>query len=157
MEKDTSHPDMLPKPEISPFLTTPTGHKLSSKLQDWVTPQNSKLLNPNMISLGQVSPPTTVLVVNMSPSSRSASPISSFPPLDVDRLGVPQPSLATKDILIIIFMCLLWGYSLYLTYRAWYKLLYSDTGEEGNNMWRLDTSARINSSKHDVGNWLYDF
>ena len=58
-----------------------------------------------------------------------------FPPLDVDRLGVPQPSLATKDILIILFMFLLWGYSLYLTYRAWYKLLYYD-GEERSNMWR---------------------
>ena len=58
-----------------------------------------------------------------------------FSPLDVNRLGVPQPSLATKDILIIIFMFLLWAYSLYLTYRAWYKLLYSD-GEERGNMWR---------------------
>ena len=58
-----------------------------------------------------------------------------FPPLDVDRLGVPQPSLATKDILIILFMFLLWGYSLYLTYRAWYKVLYYD-GEERSNMWR---------------------
>jgi hypothetical protein len=58
-----------------------------------------------------------------------------FPPFDVDRLGVPQPSLANKDILIILFMFLLWGYSLYLTYRAWYKLLYYD-GEERSNMWR---------------------
>jgi hypothetical protein len=64
-----------------------------------------------------------------------ASSTTLFPPLDVDRLGVPQPKLATKDILIILFMFLLWGYSLYLTYRAWYKLLYSD-GEEGTNMWR---------------------
>jgi hypothetical protein len=65
-----------------------------------------------------------------------AASSTSFPPLDVDRLGVPQPKLATKDTLIILFMFLLWGYSLYLTYRAWYKLLYSD-GEEGTNMWRL--------------------
>ena len=43
--------------------------------------------------------------------------------------------LASKDIIIIVFMFLLWAYSLYLTYRAWYKILYSD-GEEGSNMWR---------------------
>ena len=59
--------------------------------------------------------------------------------------------LATKDIisksrqayckyvsyvaLVIVFMFVLWAYSLYLTYRAWYKILYSD-GEEGSNMWR---------------------
>ena len=49
--------------------------------------------------------------------------------------GVEQPSLVTKDILIIVFMFLLWGYSLILTYRAWYKILYSD-GEDGTNMWR---------------------
>ena len=49
--------------------------------------------------------------------------------------GVPQPSLATKDIVIIVFMFLLWGYSLLLTYRAWYRILYSD-GDEGSNMWR---------------------
>ena len=40
--------------------------------------------------------------------------------------GVPQPSLATKDIVIIVFMFLLWGYSLLLTYRAWYRILYLD-------------------------------
>ena len=44
-----------------------------------------------------------------------------YPPLDVNKLGVPQPTLPTKDVVIIIFMFLLWGYSLYLTYRAWYK------------------------------------
>ena len=49
--------------------------------------------------------------------------------------GVPQPSLVTKDIVIIVFMFLLWGYSLLLTYRAWYRILYSD-GDEGTNMWR---------------------
>ena len=58
-----------------------------------------------------------------------------FPPLDVDHLGVAQPQLVTKDILIIVFMFLLWGYSLLLTYRAWYKLLHAG-GEEGSNMWR---------------------
>ena len=63
------------------------------------------------------------------------SPSPSIPPLDVNRLGVSQPALATKDIIIITFMFILWGYSLYLTYRAWYKLLYSD-GEERSNMWR---------------------
>ena len=62
--------------------------------------------------------------------------IPTLPTLDVNRLGVPQPSLATKDILIIIFMLLLWAYSLFLTYKAWYKLLYSDSGEERSNMWR---------------------
>ena len=67
---------------------------------------------------------------------------SSFPPLYVNMLGVPQPTLATKDILIIIFMFLLWAYSLYLTYRAWYKLLYSD-GEEGTNMWRSYTVVTL--------------
>ena len=71
----------------------------------------------------------------MSPPPTSTES-TLFPPLDVNRLGVPQPSLATKDILIIIFMFLLWAYSLYLTYRAWYKLLYSD-GEERGNMWRF--------------------
>ena len=60
---------------------------------------------------------------------------NSLPELDVDKLGVEQPVLATKDIVIIVFMFLLWAYSLYLTYRAWYKILYSD-GEEGSNMWR---------------------
>ena len=49
--------------------------------------------------------------------------------------GVDQPSLVTKDVVIIVFMFLLWTYSLVLTYRAWYKILYSD-GEEGTNMWR---------------------
>jgi hypothetical protein len=79
-----------------------------------------------------------LMFYNHSPYQQPAaviSPTTSFPPLDVDRLGVPQPSMATKDIIIIIFMFLLWGYSLYLTYRAWYKLLYSD-GEERTNMWR---------------------
>lgn len=54
---------------------------------------------------------------------------------DAISYGVPQPSLATKDIVIIVFMFLLWAYSLLLTYRAWYKILYSD-GDEGSNMWR---------------------
>ena len=58
-----------------------------------------------------------------------------MPSLDINKLGVDQPVLATKDIVIIVFMFLLWAYSLYLTYRAWYKILYSD-GEEGSNMWR---------------------
>ena len=49
--------------------------------------------------------------------------------------GVAQPGLVTKDVVIIVFMFLLWTYSLVLTYRAWYKILYSD-GEEGTNMWR---------------------
>ena len=49
--------------------------------------------------------------------------------------------LASKDIIIIVFMFLLWAYSLYLTYRAWYKILYSD-GEEGSNMWRWDVGDR---------------
>ena len=79
--------------------------------------------NNILYNRGRMSPPPT------------ATESSLFPPLDVNRLGVPQPSLATKDILIIIFMFLLWAYSLYLTYRAWYKLLYSD-GEERSNMWR---------------------
>ena len=34
-----------------------------------------------------------------------------------------------------VFMFLLWAYSLLLTYRAWYRILYSD-GDEGSNMWR---------------------
>ena len=69
-------------------------------------------------------------------TSATAEMPPSIPPLDVNMLGVPQPSLVTKDILIIIFMLMFWGYSLYLTYKAWYKLLYSDTGEERSNMWR---------------------
>ena len=47
-----------------------------------------------------------------------------------------QPRLATKDVLILVFMFVLWGYSLYLTYRAWYKLLYSGGEDSGTNMWR---------------------
>ena len=47
-----------------------------------------------------------------------------------------QPRLATKDVLILVFMFMLWGYSLYLTYRAWYKLLYSGGEDSGTNMWR---------------------
>ena len=81
---------------------------------------------------------TTQTVEKLSNSSISLSTISTLPPLDVNRLGVPQPTLATKDILIIIFMLLLWAYSLYLTYKAWYKLLYSDSGEERSNMWRYE-------------------
>ena len=83
-------------------------------------------------------------MITPSPSQydvTATTPTTLFPPLDVDRLGVPQPSLATKDILIIIFMFLLWGYSLYLTYRAWYKLLYFDGGEERSNMWRWMVEA----------------
>ena len=58
-----------------------------------------------------------------------------MPSLDINKLGVDQPVLATKDIVIIVFMFLLWAYSLLLTYRAWYRILYSD-GDEGSNMWR---------------------
>ena len=65
-----------------------------------------------------------------------------MPSLDINQLGVEQPVLATKDIVIIVFMFLLWAYSLYLTYRAWYKILYSD-GEEGSNMWRSDNFVRL--------------
>ena len=87
------------------------------------TTKNSKI--PNLTTMTSTTP-------EVPPSTTS----STFPPLDVNMLGVPQPSLVTKDILIIIFMLLFWGYSLYLTYKAWYKLLYSDTGEERSNMWR---------------------
>ena len=77
--------------------------------------------------------------IRLSNSSSSEYPQDmeehQFPPLDVDHLGVAQPQLVTKDILIIVFMFLLWGYSLLLTYRAWYKLLHAG-GEEGSNMWR---------------------
>merc|ERR1719195_2550748 len=58
------------------------------------------------------------------------------PVFDADRPGVPQPRLATNDVLILVFMFMLWGYSLYLTYRAWYKLLYSGGEDSGTNMWR---------------------
>lgn len=61
---------------------------------------------------------------------------AEIPLLDINKLGVEQPVLATKDIIIIVFMFVLWAYSLYLTYKAWYKILYSD-GEEGSNMWRM--------------------
>ena len=85
------------------------------------------------MKLDSVSPLPNLIQQHEATSVASSTTL--FPPLDVNRLGVPQPKLATKDILIILFMFLLWGYSLYLTYRAWYKLLYSD-GEEGTNMWR---------------------
>ena len=75
-----------------------------------------------------------IKIYNSSQTEEMMQP-SAYPPLDIHQLGVEQPKLATKDVIIIFFMFLLWGYSLYLTYRAWYKILYSD-GDEGTNMWR---------------------
>ena len=43
---------------------------------------------------------------------------SVWPPLE--NRGVPQPSLSTKDGIIIVFMLLLWAYSIFLTAR-WSK------------------------------------
>ena len=137
IKKNTSQSEHLT------FLTTRKVLRLSSHLQDMEIPQNSKLTNPTVItqvaSSGQGSLPTPSSVFTLSSSS-------TFSPLDVNMLGVPQPNLATKDILIIIFMLMFWGYSLYLTYRAWYKLLYSDTGEERSNMWRSDI--------YNLGYWV---
>ena len=49
-------------------------------------------------------------------------------------------------------MFLLWAYSLYLTYRAWYKLLYSDGDERDNKMWRfiLDVVRKKRKSEGDL-------
>ena len=110
IKSESEKSNLLTKPERIMFLTTPIVHQL-------VTHQNL---------------PNVPLTVTPHPSATS----STFPPLDVNRLGVPQPTLVTKDILIIIFMLLFWAYSLFLTYRAYYKLHYSDNGEEQSNMWR---------------------
>ena len=41
--------------------------------------------------------------------------ITSFPPLD--QMGVPQPDVTTKDLIIIMFVLLLWIYSIFITIR----------------------------------------
>ena len=47
--------------------------------------------------------------------------VTVWPPLDMR--GVTQPIPSTKDIIVIMFMILLWIYSIYLTARAYKKLL----------------------------------
>ena len=59
-----------------------------------------------------------VMVATGSPSTLIASPstpMALFPPPGMD--GVPQPTVSTKELIIIIFMFCLWAYSLFLTYR----------------------------------------
>ena len=89
--------------------------------------------------------------------SNATTEVSEADPAVTVGYGVAQPVLATKDVVILVniptlshlpppsvtcpvcplqvFMFLLWAYSLLLTYRAWYRILYSD-GDEGSNMWR---------------------
>ena len=90
--------------------------------------------------------------------SNVTTEVSEADPAVTVGYGVAQPVLATKDVVILVsistlshgtfrhllppvqcplqvFMFLLWAYSLLLTYRAWYRILYSD-GDEGSNMWR---------------------
>ena len=68
--------------------------------------------------------------------SSSPNTTSPFPP--VDQRGVPQPVLTTKDLTIILFMLLLWAYSIVLTIRAWNKFLSDGSSEmtDGNTWWR---------------------
>ena len=97
-----------------------------------------------------------------TPSMPPASPVSTSPPPPVASTtsfppagmgGVPQPAVSTKEVFIILFMFLFWAYSIHLTYRAWYKLLYSDGDEHrDNNMWRLFLDAvrkKRNTSEGD--------
>ena len=84
-------------------------HDLSDSILDWsyrVREMERKPLN-NVI----VNSPTSLLLQSLNRSS----PTPPFPP--VDQRGVPQPVLSIKEYTIIIFMLLLWAYSIYLTIR----------------------------------------
>merc|ERR1739838_321141 len=63
--------------------------------------------------------------------------MGEFPPRD--QRGVPQPDISTKEVIIICLMLGLWAYSIYLTIRAWRKLLSDGSVEytEGNQWWRI--------------------
>ena len=49
------------------------------------------------------------------------SSVTVWPPLDM--MGVTQPVPSPKDITVIVFVILLWLYSIFLTARAYKKLL----------------------------------
>ena len=49
------------------------------------------------------------------------SSVTMWPPLDMR--GVRQPVPSPKDITVIVFVILLWLYSIFLTARAYKKLL----------------------------------
>ena len=74
---------------------------------------------------------------------------SLFPPLD--QRGVPQPSLTPTEILIIVFMLLVWIYSIVLTVRAWHKIMSDGSSEisEGYQWWRILLEA-IRSRKKSL-------
>ena len=60
-----------------------------------------------------------------------------FPPLD--QRGVTQPNLTITEIIIIVFMLLLWSYAIVLTVRAWHKIMSDGSTEisEGYQWWRI--------------------
>ena len=100
-------------------------------------------LPSNMTFCVNQNKPLQLLHLPMLSHHKMWETVSSRPSYKDKGLFQFQPSLATKDVLIIVFMFLLWGYSLYLTYRAWYKLLYSGGEESGNNMWRWSHSINF--------------
>ena len=70
-----------------------------------------------------------------------------FPPLD--KRGVPQPDLTTTDIIIIVLILLLWTYSIFLTIRAWHKIMSDGSSEmsDGYNWWRwVESCQRVGGS-----------
>ena len=77
----------------------------------------------------------------------AANKTAVFPPLD--RRGVPQPDLTTTEIIIILFMLLLWIYSITLTVRAWHKIMSDGSSEisEGYQWWRILLEAIRSRSK----------
>ena len=66
---------------------------------------------------------TEDLVTNMTvvKDDVNTTLVTVWPPLDMR--GVAQPIPTTKDIIVIMFMIMLWIYSIYLTARAYKKLL----------------------------------
>ena len=60
-----------------------------------------------------------------------------FPPLELR--GVPQPALTTTEVFIVVFMLLVWVYSIILTVRAWHKIMSDGSTEisEGYQWWRI--------------------
>ena len=56
--------------------------------------------------------------VNMTSMTNS---VTVWPPLDMR--GVVQPVPSPKDVTVIVFVILLWVYSIFLTARAYNKLL----------------------------------
>ena len=55
--------------------------------------------------------------VNHSPTKQVMPTLTTPPYPPLNQRGVPQPEVTTKDFTIIIFMLLLWAYSIFLTIR----------------------------------------